>query len=784
MGPASLLRGSPAEAWSVVLAVPAVLAIALWRGSLAAMLAVLGCLAWYLHPTLPPSPGADSGALQAGLFTATGVLCAVIGPRWRQRQPGSPRDVVFWLESAAVMALVLPIVLFVAIAMHTRDLAIGESRRRVERLARTAHEHALKVLETDEVLVGRVEDLVAGLSDEQIRQRAASLHVALNRMTAGLPQVHAIRIVDAAGRRMVSSREPQPLVESPVPLRVRLDRDAPEAVFVEPPRRGTRTGQVFFEVTRRREVPGGGPAGLLVVAFNAEYFRGFYAEISPPDSGIAHTLLQRGGAVLARWPASLAPGDTLSAASPIRTAMAEDRPFGTIHSVSTVDGVRRIAAYRRVGHYPVYVHVGLDEEAALTDWRTDTLVLAAFVLPLALVLSLATRAALRRTRQNIAMADQLQHEFIERSRVEAALHHSQKLEALGHLTGGVAHDFNNLLMVVSMNATILAKQAGIDPPPKPLQGIMSAVKAGTKLTRQLVAFTRRQPLVPQAVDFAQRLEADTELLRTLLGSQVELQAQVAPGTPPVLLDPSELELALINLTINAKHAMPDGGTLTLDVREVEGGMVALTVSDTGCGIAPENLQRVFEPFFTTKARGVGTGLGLSQVQGLCVRAGGRVEIVSQPGAGTSVRLLFPALQQAGEPVRAAAPADAMQPLHADILLVEDNPDVAGATAALLRSIGCRVQHCEHPAAALSLLEGGIRFDAVLSDVVMPGQMDGVEFARVLAQRYPALPVLLMTGYADRIPEAEQLQLTVLPKPIDAPLLAAQLRRRLDARAEG
>ncbi|GAB3658874.1 ATP-binding protein [Ramlibacter alkalitolerans] len=678
------------------------------------------------------------------------------------RSPSDPRPravpwrrAVVWLECATVMALLLPAVLFTAVVLHTRTLAVTDTQRRVERLARTAHEHALKVFETNEMLLARVEDLVRGLSTEEIRRRAVPLQAALDRMTAGLPQVHAVWLADGAGQLLASSR---------------------------------RSGDLFFEVSRRREGAGGGPAGRVVVAVSAEYFRGFYAEISPEGSGIVHTLLQRDGGVLARWPLDLAPGDALPAASPIRKAMSDGEAAGTLHSVSTVDGRSRIAAYRKVGKYPAYVHAGIDEETALADWRSDTLVLAGFVLPLAAILALATFTALRRTRQNIAMAERLQHEYLEREKVEAALHHSQKLEALGHLTGGVAHDFNNLLMVVSMNASILSRQSAGGPPPRALQAIEKAVQAGSKLTRQLVAFTRRQPLVPQPVDFAQRLEADGELLRTLLGSRVQVEARVAPGTPPVLLDPSELELALMNLAINARHAMPEGGKVTLDVRPAAPGagpeLVVLSFTDTGSGIAPEHLARVFEPFFTTKAVGVGTGLGLSQVQGLCVRAGGRVEIHSTPGAGTSVQLFFPAHAAAREGTPAPEAAnDAVQDLDADVLLVEDNLEVAAATLALLQSLGCRPVHCDHPRAALALLEEGGAFDAVLSDVVMPGGMDGVEFARLLRERWPALPLLLMTGYAERIPEAERLRLAVLPKPVDAGVLARRLGELLAARPQ-
>jgi two-component system, NtrC family, sensor kinase len=745
----------------------------------AALVLVASALLWVLQSPLPAV-----GPLYTGLFAAAAVLAVVFVARWRRaRQAGRARDVLFWLENASVVALVLPVLLYLAVVMHTRELAVAEHRAIVERLARTAHEHALKVLETNEVVMGRVDDLVAGMPNAQIQQRAPVLHTSLHRIATGLPQLHAIWVVDENGRVLASSRTEQPEVDLSQRANFRQFQNADTQRLFSAPRQGARTRAMFFELSRKRAAADGSFTGLIVLVLHTEYFRDFYQEVSPAQSGVTHTLLESGGGVLARWPANLAPGDSLSPASPIRRAMADGVPSGSIHSVSTVDGRARLAAYRQVGRYPMYVHAGMDEDVALARWRSDALVLAAFVLPLAVVLSLAMLAALRRTRQNIATAERLQQEYIERGKVEAALHHSQKLEALGHLTGGVAHDFNNLLMVVSMNASILARTAGTNPPPRPLQAIENAVRAGSKLTRQLVAFTRRQPLVPQAVDFAQRLEPDLELLRTLLGGQVQVQAHVAPGTPAVLLDPSELELALINLAINAKHAMPDGGKVTLDARpaaDADGSpMVALTFSDTGCGIAPENLQRVFEPFFTTKAVGVGTGLGLSQVQGLCVRAGGRIEIESTQGVGTSVRMLFPAMGAAPRSERQATPpVHAAGDLGADILLVEDNPEVAAATATLLHSLGCRVIHCDQAGKALELLQGGQRFDAVLTDIAMPGGMDGIEFARLAGELEPGLPLLLMTGYAERIAQAEALRLTVLPKPVDAGLLALHLRQML------
>ena len=785
MAGGEFLQGLTGHEWPLLLAVPMVALLALCRGLATATVALLACIAWYVRPALGASAAFSEAPWRVALFAlaAVGAILAAAAVRNRRRI-ASGQDALLWLEYAALLALVVPFVLFVTAALHTRNTTLAESRVHVERLVRTAHEHALKVFETNEVLIGRINDQMAGLSNAQIRARSAELQGVLERMVSALPQVHAVWLVDEQGRAVANSRVA-------LPQRVYADypwfaghRGERGALLIAAPRIGAGSGQVFFEVSRRREAADGSFLGAIVVALNPNYFRDFYREVSPTRAGITHTLLHQNGAVLARWPTDLKPGEGLSAASPIRKAMGGGASSGTLHSSSTVDGRPRLAAYRRVGPYSTYVHAGFDEEVALANWRRETLMLAGFVLPLAVILCLATLAALRRTRQNIAMAQQLQRESIERHKVEAALHHSQKLEALGYLTGGVAHDFNNLLMVVNMNATILARPAGQHLAPRAIEAIQNAVKAGSKLTRQLVAFTRRQPLLPQPVDFAQRLAADAELLKTLLGRDVVLHTHVEPGTPAVLVDPSELELALMNLAINAKHAMPQGGKATLDVRATPAAgsapaMVTVTFSDTGSGIAPADLARVFEPFFTTKGVGKGTGLGLSQVQGLCQRAGGSVEIASTPGVGTSVRLRFPAL--AADPAQAPAgpaAADPVASIPARVLMVEDNLEVATATLDLLQVLGCRATHCERADQALALLAPGHGFDLVLSDVVTPGAIDGIELARQVAAREPHLPVILMTGYAERIPEAERLRVRVLPKPFDAATLAAHLREML------
>ncbi len=296
------------------------------------------------------------------------------------------------------------------------------------------------------------------------------------------------------------------------------------------------------------------------------------------------------------------------------------------------------SAFRRLERYPIYVLAGVDREAIIAGWQRQLAVLAAFTFPISMALVYVVWVALRRTRRELAAQQSLQREIEQRARIENALHHVQKLEALGRLTGGVAHDFNNLLTIVSNNLHLMRR---LDPrmaDNKQLAAIGRAVASGERLTRQLLAFARRQPLQPEVISIQERLPALLALIAPTLGPRIESSVEVDPKTKAVLVDPAELELAIINLAVNAKDAMPDGGRLTLSARnaspaeiDIAGEFVVLTVADTGTGIDPELTDRIFEPFFTTKPAGQGTGLGLSQVYGLCAQAGGTVRIDSARG---------------------------------------------------------------------------------------------------------------------------------------------------------
>jgi PAS domain S-box-containing protein len=372
-------------------------------------------------------------------------------------------------------------------------------------------------------------------------------------------------------------------------------------------------------------------------------------------------------------------------------------------------------------------------------------------------------------------------------RAQQQLAQAQTMEALGQLTGGIAHDFNNMIMVVSGNAQLLKHRAGDARNLRAIEAIENAAARGETLTRQLLAFSRRQSLNPTVISLRQRLAAFRDMLVSSARGDIELIIDVGRSVWPVAVDVHELELALINLIVNARDAMPDGGAITIDAKNVHlqpedtpehlsGEFVALTVADTGCGIPADILPKVFEPFFTTKQFDKGTGLGLSQVYGLTRQSGGTVTIASRIGEGTAVTIYLP---------RSRRPLNERPIVHGNpprgsetVLVVEDNPDVQEVAALLLDQLGYRVLHAQSAAAALELLASGERIDLVFTDVVMPGELDGLILARRIRELYPDLAVLLTSGYAKAWHSVE-LGLPIVRKPYQLETLARAVRDALD-----
>jgi two-component system NtrC family sensor kinase len=324
--------------------------------------------------------------------------------------------------------------------------------------------------------------------------------------------------------------------------------------------------------------------------------------------------------------------------------------------------------------------------------------------------------------------------------------------------------------------------------------ITNATNRGESLTRQLLAFSRRQMLNPSVIDLAQRLPELKEMLNRSLRGDVTTEVVVPEGSCAVKVDPSEFELALLNLAVNARDAMPHGGSLTITARPVllkgkateeglQGEFVAIRVADTGAGIPADVLPHVFEPFFTTKEVGKGTGLGLSQVYGFAKQSGGTATITSTLGRGTVITLYLPRTRELAAAANAQAEPEAPAPRAGTALLVEDNPEVAEVAAAYFQQLGYLVKQVANAREALELLGSDAKIDLVFSDILMPGGMNGLELGHAIRRLYPAMPVLLVTGYSDSIRDAVQQGFVVLQKPFDLAGLEQKLRETQRAKAE-
>ncbi|MFC7478005.1 PAS domain S-box protein [Dankookia sp. GCM10030260] len=375
---------------------------------------------------------------------------------------------------------------------------------------------------------------------------------------------------------------------------------------------------------------------------------------------------------------------------------------------------------------------------------------------------------------------------------EEALRQSQKLEAVGQLTGGVAHDFNNLLTVIRSAADLLRRP---DLPEERRQRYIEAISdtanRAAKLTGQLLAFARRQPLKPEVFPVSERLQAVADLVRPLVGARIEIETAIKCEGCSVEADPNQFETALVNLAVNARDAMNGEGRLMLRTwlaggvpstrghASAPGAFVAVSVTDTGSGIAPEMLDRIFEPFFTTKEVGKGTGLGLSQVYGFAKQSGGEVAVESEVGHGTSFTLYLPRVEAkaAMAPSDFQAGADMPAAGRRRVLLVEDNTQVGEFARQMLEDLGNGATWAPNAKAALELLdEDASRFDVVFSDVVMPG-MNGVELGREIRRRWPNLPVILTSGYSQVLADGGAQDFELLHKPYSVEGLSRALRSR-------
>lgn len=377
----------------------------------------------------------------------------------------------------------------------------------------------------------------------------------------------------------------------------------------------------------------------------------------------------------------------------------------------------------------------------------------------------------------------LEAEGQQRRRAETLLRHAQKMEAIGQLTGGVAHDFNNILMVIGGAAQRLRRHRDDERDTRSLQMIQSAVDRGESLTRQLLSFSRRQTLAPKVIDLSERITAFLTVLRQSVRSDIAIDFLPAVHPLAVKVDPNEFEIALLNLTLNARDAMPNGGRITIAAAPahltgkeglggLRGDVVRISYTDTGVGIPEDVRDRIFEPFFTTKTVDRGTGLGLSQVYGCLRQAGGAITVESEVGRGTTFHLYLPRRAEEPQPEEVVGAATLPIGNGARALLVEDHPEVSLVAQDYLAQCGYDVVHAPSAEAALEILRQHRDFDLVLSDIVMPG-MSGLELGRQIRNRVDAA-IVLATGYSDKGTEALQEGFALLHKPYSLEALRAIL----------
>jgi signal transduction histidine kinase len=476
------------------------------------------------------------------------------------------------------------------------------------------------------------------------------------------------------------------------------------------------------------------------------------------DQGQRIARFARPGAYLAAYP------EVVTGRRPLDGRMAVTAPI--------VEGGQRVGL--------VYLRTQPEPLLAVLARHGGTALLVLMASLLIIVLGSAQAAALRANRLLQEKNSALAIEIAEREKAEEALRQSQKMEAMGQLTGGVAHDFNNLLMVASGGMDLLDRTTDETRRARLREGIRQALDRGASLTRQLLAFARRTPLHPEVIDVAERLEGMRLLFERSLREDIKVEMQLADDLWPVEIDPGQLEVAVLNMAVNARDAMAKGGVITITADNQPGAteddrdFVKLGICDTGRGMSPEVMSRVFEPFFTTKEVGKGTGLGLSQVYGFIRASGGEIRIESAPDQGARVFLYLPRSDKPLPRRPTAVRPLVARPGDGRVLVVEDDEGVAAFVCQMFEELGWRVRRAPTAGSALDLIEAEERFDLLFSDMVMPGELDGIGLARKVAILRPHLPILLTTGYSEAAIAASAEGLRLLAKPYRLEDLAAEL----------
>lgn len=714
------------------------------------------------------------------------------------RLPDPSPSAIGLLRLLVAASIAVPLMLFVIVAWLGYRTMLRDTGQDLLRSSEVAREFVAKIFDGQAQVADRIGDVVRGRPDAEIERDERTLHDEFAAITARVPSLQSVILINRDGRALVSGGV-YPIAAAPN----LADRDFFKAImagypgaYVSDLQLRMVSRQLFFGLARPWTGEDGSIRGVIDVAVSPSYIRDFFSVVIGEGrvgaEGTFMSLVRDDGTILARFPDV----PVTAKSRPVRfiEAIAKDRQQGLFRSRSITDpgSPARLYAYRKVQNYPVYVLAGRNLSAVQAEWWDTLAGHLAFGLPATAALCVITWSALSRAKREQEALSLARLEIRRRQDAEDALLRAQRLEAVGQLTGGVAHDFNNLLTVIMGSAELLARRSDDPGRVRQIAGqIAMAAKRGGEVTQQLLAFSRRQFVNPEVVDLNARLRDFKQLLDRAAQESVEVTLELDHSLHQVRLDPGHFEAAILNLVGNARDAMPKGGSITVTTSNTvlgplagelpPGDYVRVAVTDTGTGMDEATAAKAFEPFFTTKDIGKGTGLGLSQVYGFAKQAGGDARIRTAPGHGTTVELILPRATQSA-PAGSAETASAAHPA-ADgevILVVEDEPGVRRMVVETLRDIGYVAVAAGSAQAALDILRNGSRVDLLLSDIMMPGGMDGLQLADEARRIRPELKILLTSGYSAGFSQAQMPGVPLLSKPYDR----AQLERRLDSLLHG
>ena len=667
------------------------------------------------------------------------------------------RLVVRSIKSIMAGTLVVPAVIFCFAAWQHRTRIQEIADERIAHSLDISQEHAQSVFGTVDVLLSSVDAIASSRTDESLRPDEAELHKRMSKLIEGVPDIRSVWLFALTGKPIATS------LVFPVPQTLNnADRDY--FVAQRDPNQGLYVGQVllprigsepFFSVSKKHFDSSGQIAGISAVVISPSVFERFFEQMARNSSASSYAMIRADGTILARYPLATKPGIVLSEDSGFRQAVRTNPVRARYTTISGVDGLERTFEIQRLGVLPVYVTSSLQVGSLSSEWFEWVVLQLAFGIPFFAVLLALEYVALRRT-------EALYREATRRQEVENTLRQSQKMEAVGQLTGGIAHDFNNLLTIIIGNLQMLARDLPSDSKLHTrAEHALSGASRAADLTHRLLAYSRQQPLDPRPINANDVVANAEKLLVPSLGERIRIETVRNAGLWLIEADPTQLELAIINLAVNARDAMPLGGRLTIETSNAyldenycsnhadlkPGQYVMISVADEGAGMSAETVDRAFEPFYTTKKPGLGTGLGLSQVYGFAKQSGGHVRIYSELNVGTTVHLYLPRSTAASPTHIGQRPSDTKFGNGECIMLVEDEDGVRQHLKDMLVGLNYTVLEANGSEAALKIFEDrSKRIDLLLTDVVMPG-LNGRELSEIAVKQRPDLKVLCMTGYS-------------------------------------